>query len=273
MTTRKIKKIASLRIGEISLVPDGDDPQAHVMIVKRRPDIDNVAALRSELAELAETNLFKGADMKTIEQLTEELAKIEKSIESKDAEIAKAKAEVEAKDAEIVKLKGERDEAIAKAKPAETDEEAILKALPESVRVIINKARDEAAAATAVIEKMASEREIGAEVEIAKGLKVGKADELGGLLHRIRKGKTTEADHAAVVDILKQASTISKDSPLFKSSGTAMAGDCDDPEQKIKAKADEIKKAKPELTDAQAYSAAIEAEPNLYNEYIAKKRG
>ena len=108
-------------------------------------------------------------------------------------------------------------------------------------------------------------------VAAAKKYGVGKAEEVGPMMLRVKKGMTTEADAELLDALLKSFSEVSGKSLLFKSMGSDAAVD-GDPEALLKAKADEIKKANTGLTDAQAYEKALENNPALYNAYIAKRR-
>lgn len=194
----------------------------------------------------------------------EELTKaLEKSAETIDAQAA-----------EIIKLKAERDEAVAKAKDADkaekTDEE-LLKSVPESIRKRLADAEASTAAANAAIEKMRDDRELADRITKAKADGIAEPDKVGGILHRMTKNKATAEDTAEIERLLKAAAAQDKTSELYKSRGSSTASD-GDPEVLLKAKAEDIRKAKPTLTFEQAYSEAMEANPALYDAFIAKRR-
>lgn len=112
-------------------------------------------------------------------------------------------------------------------------------------------------AATARKEAIAKAREWG----------FGHPETLADIDALIRKSSPELAEK--FVALVKQAAGIAKASPLFKSVGEdAGASDGElTPIAKMKAKADEIKKADTALTDQQAMTKAIEQNPTLYTEY------
>lgn len=245
---------------------DGESPSEDV-----GKNIDAFVAKLKALVPDA-TAVSKALGNKEINVDLEELKKALGDAEAKLTELSKAMegqtAVIKAKDDEIAALKTD----VNKAKNPGAADEEFLKSLPEAARTEIVKLRQATADAAAQIAKANEQRETDQAIAKAKTFGVGKPEDLGPLLMRVAKGKTTEADAAALEQVLKSAGEVSSKSPLFKSAGSAAAVD-GDPDEILKSKAAEIKKAKPGLSDAQAYTEALEANPALYEASLAKKRG
>jgi hypothetical protein len=236
-----------------------------------------VAALKALVPDATAISKALAGPQKEIEMTLEELAKSLEAAEAKLDELEKANgaavaraAELEgfvkAKDTEIAGLKSD----IAKAKPADTEDE-ILKALPEAARALVLKAKKAEADATAALAKAREAQDTAEAIAKAKTLNFGKPEDVGPLLMRVAKGMTTTDDAATLEQLLKSAGEVASKSPLFKAHGTP-GNQGDDPEALLKQKASEIKKARPELSEAQAYDAALAAHPDLYSAYVAKRR-
>lgn len=222
-----------------------------------------------EAADLA-ASILKERDM-DLEELAKALANAEAALK-KGEDVVKVKdAELKAKDEEIVKLKGERDAAVAKAKDAEATDEDVLKSLPEPLRKRFLALEASDKAKDAEIAKMRTDAEEREAIAKAAELKVGDAKVLGPILLRIRKGTTTADDAAQVEQLLKASAAQAQAGGLFQTLGSTVS-DVADPEAVLKAKAAEIKKANPKLSHEQAYTQALDENPDLYNAYVAKRR-
>ena len=217
-----------------------------------------------------------------MEAVTKALEEAEVKLDALEKRATEAEASSKAKD-EIIKAK---DEEISKSKKKmpykadakgdgndmepdeDEDDEEVMKSLPDSIRKQLadgREAREELAKAKADAEKVEA-------FEKAKALNVGDAEKVGGLLLRIKKGTTTPADADELEGVLKVASKIAAQSPLFKSIGTSDASE-GSPDEVLKSKAEEIqKKSDGKLTYAQAYDRALIENPGVYNEYLAKRR-
>lgn len=288
-------QLTDMDIDEISLVDDGANPGAKVEIWKAKggkpaathaePDADDQGGKPDDDEDDADGFGFKGDAKKNcgvkkqqeIEMTLEELAKSLEAAEAKLDELEKANGDavaraaelegvVKAKDAEIAGLKSD----IAKAKPADTEDE-ILKALPEAARELVLKAKKAEAEATAALAKAKDAQDTADAIAKAKALNFGKPEDVGPLLMRVAKGMTTTADAEKLEQLLKSAGEVASKSPLFKSIGSGQAVE-GDPEELLKAKADEVKKANPNLTAAAAYAQALDQHPELYAASIAKRR-
>ncbi|NAZ37156.1 hypothetical protein [Rubellimicrobium sp. CFH 75288] len=263
--------LKSLTIDEISLVDEPANDEARVVIIKARrpfdlapggakpqettmPDMD---AIEAALAEAEQT----------ITALTKARDEAEEERDDAKARIAEIEEEIAALQAELEEAKGEVEKARRAALAPEEAEEAFLKSLPEPARRRLVEAEAELAKARAREEEQAA---------IAKARAFAPGEEearrLGGLLLRIEKGRTTPEDAAAVEQILKSARAIDARSLFFKALGSGGGQAEDDPERALQAKADEIAKARPDLSRAAAYAEAVQQNPDLYGAYVAKRR-
>ncbi len=299
--------LSEMTIEEISLVDDPANEQARVLIVKAKggkaaksededeeeeqPSAEEVGVamrLKKALEEIAPDVVHAvvggepinpeaaGEAAASLKEYVMDIEALSKALEDAEARLETlekraTEAEAALADAnEIIKTRDAELEAVSKSSEeaeAAPSEEEVIKSLPESIR----KRLEEADKATEELAKAKAKAEEDEAVAKAASLGVGKADELGPVLLRVRKGMTTEADAGVIENLLKSLAEVSVKSLLFKSMGSDAAVD-GDPEAMLKAKADEIKKAKPELTDAQAYAKATEENPHLYNAYVAKRR-
>lgn len=131
----------------------------------------------------------------------------------------------------------------------------------------------EAAARIEAIEKAQAASDLKEAIAKAKTFGFGKAEDVAPLLGRIRKGKTTAADADAVEALLKQAGQLAKSSPLFKSVGEDAGNlDANDPIAKANGGIAEIRKANPNLTEAQATAKYWDENPDAYAEYKTGQR-
>lgn len=254
---------------------DGDEAEAAMRLKKALDEIApelvqavvggdpiNPEAAHEAAASLKEYVMDIENLSKALEDAEARLETLEKRATDAEAALNEANEIIKAKDAEL--------ETVTKAAGGEEEgpsEEEIIKSLPESIR----KRLEDAKAAEEELAKAKAKAEEDEAVAAAKKYGVGKAEEVGPMMLRVKKGMTTEADAELLDALLKSFSEVSGKSLLFKSMGSDAAVD-GDPEALLKAKADEIKKANSGLTDAQAYEKALENNPALYNAYIAKRR-
>lgn len=283
----KRQRITKLRIGEISLVGEGDNPSADVLILKRRERVGvDFAIIKDRLAEVREgalaivKSLSEGGTPMDIEQLTEKLDQIEKSLTTVQGENATLKTTVEA-------LTKERDEALAAVEKAKKEkkvpasaqadggaddpdaDDEVMKNLPAELRASIEKDRAEVKELRESIAKERDEREELAEVEKVKATGLTTPDTYGKLIHRVRKGKSTSEDADKLIELIVKSAALAKGGEkLFTTIGKATGADAAGAD--AQAQLDEaivgIQKAKPSLTREQAYQEAIEANPALYDE-------
>ena len=223
-------------------------------------------AAAAATAILQETVMDMEAVTKALEEAEAKLETLEKrATEAEAASLAKDDV-IKAKDAELAELVA-KSGAKAAADEGNADEE-VMKSLPESIR----KRLEDADALRVEVQKAKDKAELDEQVAKAKALGAADADAVGALLLRVMKGQTTADDAKVMEDLLKTAKAVDDKSPLFKSIGTSAAAE-GEPEAMLKAKADEIvAKSGGSLTFAQAYDKALAENPNLYNDYVAKRR-
>lgn len=289
-----IHDITGMTIDEISIVDDPANEHARAVIVKRKAGQTEAEIAAAVLKALKEIDpelvdaIVKGdstaaatavSAMKEHSMDMEELAKaleaaearldeLEKRAGDAEAQVAERDEVIKAKDGEIAELK-KAAEAAASEGDQTPNEEEIIKSLPESIRKRLEAAAEAEAELAKAREKAANDEAIAKAK--AMGFAAKEADEIGPLLARVAKGATTEADAKALETLLKamQAQTVT--GALFKAAGTPAAVD-GDPDAILKAKAEDIRKAKPALTFEQAYAEAVEANPDVYNAYVVAKR-
>lgn len=278
-----------MTIDEISLVDDPANEQARVVIAKAKaaqpgqaePDgqsgDDDAASAAFQLNKEFQMDIENLA--KALEDAEAKLESLEKRTTDAEAALADANAVIKAKEVEIEELqKGYK----AKTQKAEVEDEMeddededeekkVAKSLPESIRKRLEDFEKRASEAEATLAKMRDEKDTAEAIAKARTFNFGKAEEVGPLLLRVRKGATTEADAAALEGLLKAAGAQDKVSYLYRTVGTDQAVE-GDPEMLLKAKAEEIVKANKGMTFEQAYTRAMDENPSLYGAYIAKRR-
>jgi hypothetical protein len=156
----------------------------------------------------------------------------------------------------------------------EQEDEEFLKSLPAGAR---NRILADRAATKQALESVEKMREQQDNLEaIAKAREIGtpEPEAIGPLLARVRKGKTTAEDADKLEGVLKAAGAQAREGGLYRSAGVSAgaAANADDPEAQLNAKADEIAKSKG-ISHAKAYEQAMKDHPELYNAYVAKRRG
>ena len=220
---------------------------------------------------LSETDMNLDQIEAALSEAEGKITAVEKRAETAEAENIVLKARAETAEAEL--------ELVRKGKPtAEDADEAVLKGLPAAAADLVRKARADAATARADADAARAER--AAETD-----KVEKSRRSGELAKAGIKDAETVADamvavakampeSAKVIDaafaaVAKELAT----SAVFKSYGSASATMFDgDPEMVLKAKADELRAADKSLSAEAAYEAAVQAMPEAYDAYTAKRR-
>lgn len=269
-TKKPINKLVDVSLTEISLVDRGANQGSAVVLFKRDSEDDDmptpkemealqtaVAKAEEALGELTQANedlVAKNEELsQKVEQLTGDIAKRDEQIE----QIKKRSAGGDEAD-EITKALDEAPEPVAKAMTA------LMKRLQLAEDVIAKQAQEK------------EEREFIAKAQAFDKLPTS-ADKLGPLLMRVEKGMTTADDAAELERLLKAANE-----------GIGKEGQENDPtveigkrgnengataEQRIEAKAAEIRKSAPDLSEAEAVTKVLEENPELYEQYVAETRG
>lgn len=205
----------------------------------------------------------------------EQLDQLRKQLDDAEAAVEQANAERDEAQAEATELKDQKAEfeAAVEAAEAEADPAEIDKAkLPEAVRKRLDEAEAIAKAAEERVAKIEHEQAAARWLEVAKGLpfvaiakKVGgdAAADTGALLHSI--AKAAGADSAEqLVALLEMAQERLAKSELLREKGVNGTGSAvGDAGAQLQKAADDIRKAAPNLTAAQAYAQAVVGNPKL----------
>lgn len=211
----------------------------------------------------AVTDITKG-DSNMNEKLKKELEDKIAALEKQVADLTKEKEDVEkAADAKAKELEMKLEEAKAKGVKKEEGED-IYKGLPEAVVKEIESNRER-------IAKMEDDNLTREYVsKAAEVTLVGKADELGDMLKAVAKTDPTMADK--ILTVFKTAQARIKEGGLLgevgkEDSSNAGATAYD----KIVAKAAELRKATPALTEAQAFTKVYDSDSDLRTAYLKER--
>jgi hypothetical protein len=297
MTVAKAtRRITKLRVREMSLVGEGDNPHADVLILKHRQiigvDLDVVKQQLSEVRdgalEIAKA-LSEGGTPMNIEELTAKLDTIEKSLNAAQESNTTLTGQVADLTGKLETVTKERDDAVAKAaakvppkKQADggcddPDADDVMKELPEAIRTMIEKERSETKELREQIAKEREEREEGVEIEKVRATGLADPEKFGKLLYRVAKGKSTPEDATTLSEFLAKARALQNGGEkLFKALGVAKGREegssVEDAEAAINEKVEAVMKAKPLLSREAAYAEVIDANPSLYDEVQKAKR-
>lgn len=281
------KTLSDVVVDEISLVDDGANQAAEVLIFKRR-DSDGTFNRDPGLAGHLEQEHHM--DLETIAKalesaegrLTELVSKLEATEAERDeaaTALAKANADLAAAEVELTKARAKAEKAKDGEDEEDDDDAEVMKSLPESLRKrledaaeVIRKANERAAAAEAELAKARDAAEQAEAVSKAKAAGIQNAADVAPLLLRVRKGKSTPEDADKLERFLVAASAQATTANLFKSIGSADTGETTDPEALLKSRATEIQKANAGMTYEQAYSRALDLNPGLYGEIQKQRR-
>lgn len=185
-------------------------------------------------------------------------------------ELAKANVRISELEGSVATLTKERDEAIAKSEPPK---ETIDKSqLPEAVvkqLETLEKTNKENAEA---IKKMKDEA-VTTEM-IAKSAEIGAISAEGVVVHEVLKSikKASEDTFGKLMTLLKAADARIKEAGLFKEQGGEGRTTGLSAHEQIVAKAIELKKSKPHLSDAQAYTEVYNSDIELRKQYLEENR-
>lgn len=276
MSKPKTFALKKLLIRELSLCGAGMNPGASVVIAKAAPafkpcpdcqtpekctsmgkcqrDVNKAAVAASEIEKMSKELEAELA------RLEGEFSVVKKSLDEKDAALA-------AKDAQIQSLTAELAKAKEQPQTPEAIEKAMLDAMPAPARAQFVQTRELLAKAQADLQAAQSLRETETAINKARGYGYGDPNAVGPIMLRVAKGKATAEDVAAIEQLLTGAGALVGKSKVFGMIGSASPA-AGSPEDAIVAKAAEIRKANPKLTDAQAYVQAMEQNPDLYAQAV-----
>lgn len=203
------------------------------------------------------TAITKGEPIMSVElkkQLDEAQAKVtalEKQVEDVTKENETLKADCSAKDKKV--------EEMAAQMKKEEGEDPIYKGLPEAVVKELKDGKER-------IAKMEDNELTRTYVaKAAEVVLVGKADEIGDLLKKIAKTDSASADK--VFELFKTANARIQEGNLLKESGDNTNTGVATAYEKIVAKAAELRKSHPEMTEAKAFTKVYDEEHELRAQY------
>lgn len=276
----KLRKLRITRVDRVWAPANGDaeGPLARIVLAKARepkadPNHDHSDLAPGERCKgcawtkpMAKSATDPGGGMPTE---TEQLEQLRKDMDAAVAAgVAEATAPLQAQVDQFTAEKTEFEAAVA----ATTDPDEIDKsALPEPVRKRLEEAEAVAKAAEDAVAKMRDDAEAARWLDVAKGLPfvaiskdVGgdAAAETGALLHSIAKAAGAEPA-AQLLGVLEAAQSKLAQSELLKAAGKDGRGPVGGAEERLQKAASDIRKAAPELSDAQAYAQAVAGNPAL----------
>lgn len=190
------------------------------------------------------------------------------SLEEPDADDKTMKAALADKEAEITRL----TEALKAAKPEVAEAEA-LKELSPAAREMVLKAKADTAEALKVATEEREKREMGEAITAAKALStLGKPDDLGPALRRIKLNRATADDLALLDRTLAGAAERVAKSKLFGEIGSSdRGGETGTARDEVLKRAADLRKADPKLSDSKAFTQALASDTELAKRYRAEQ--
>jgi uncharacterized coiled-coil DUF342 family protein len=254
---RQKSKLSAVKLDEISFVGKGDNPEAHVLLLKIKPDEN-------------ESN-NKGDDEMTPEEIAT-LKKAKDDADAKVAELTKQVADLVEKASKCPECGSALDETTkactkkgcGKEVKKEVEEEDIYKGIPEA---FVKKMKEDSATIAKMQDNELTREFVAKAADVAL---IGKADELGDVLKSVAKHDSALADK--IMGIFKTANERIAAGDLLKEHGKQDSGDgVVSAYDKIVAKAAELRKSHPELSDAQAFTKVYDEDSELRTEYLAAR--
>lgn len=245
----KSNLVIGLLVDRVDMVKDGCNSEAFISLYKSREGGKKMT-FEEILKELKPEHLqVVNAE---IAKYKEQVVSLEKACSGTKQDLKKAEEDLEAAKEEVAKSK----------KPDPINEEEIIKSLDPKVQAIIKKSKEAQKAAEEVAKALNFEKEeqIAKErVTLLKGLP--NVDDAG--LLNIAKTATPE-----IFEVLKSAAKLITDGEVFKAVGSSAPNDTNkDAWAQIEAKADALRKDKPELDKSHAITEVIKTNPDLYKKY------
>ncbi len=257
--------LEDLVITRVDLVDEGANSAAFIELYKRKERSDKM-----ELKDIiAKMNPEHAAVVQSeIDSLSSEVTKAKESVAALTTErdsakeaLEKAMGDLKTANEELAKAKAELE--ALKANDAASNEEDIIKSMPEEARALYTKMKAQKEAAEEAIRK-AKEAEAQA-TAIAKAAELKaipiEQDKLVGIL----KGASPEL--LEVLTAINSAIESTVLGEVGKRSPGQASSSSEEAWAKIEAKAAEIAKAKG-ISKAKAISQAVDENPDLYKEYL-----
>lgn len=267
------KRLTELAIQTVGLVEAGADQDAHIVLAKSETPVTHETITvssgthdpeegdhnMSKISDLPEGDLRKHLEEAGIEEVSDDVLEALGSFEAEETSevdetpVVEETPEVEAPAEETPVAKDDADD------DASTEDDDADDDLPIEANPVVKALGDKLDEATDKIAKMEEERDIGKSVATVRETYpslVAKADELGSVLYRMRKGAVSEADVTFVEEILAQADAIQRESPLFSEAGSSAGSDDSSAEGVIDGIAEGIRKDNPGMTVARSVAEA-----------------
>lgn len=224
------------------------------------------------ISEAAKTLVVKQAEdiAKSATELKDANARAEKAEE----DLAKAK-KGDGEEGEDVDASKAEEEALRKAAEKDPALAAFLKKQEERTAKAEEEAAEARKSADAAGDIAKGEREIRREAEFVRKAEdlpgiPAKATDFGKVL-KAASEKLTKDEYDGLMEVLKAADKLGRESLLFKEMGTAQVAESrDDAYADLQAKAEDLRKADSSLSAEQALSKAMEQNPDLQRRYAAQ---
>lgn len=240
--------LSDMQIHEISLVGQGADPDAHVVLVKSLDVVTPeekapMADLNPDLAEILKD--VEGADALSDDIVAALNSFAERPAETPVvAEVTKETEEPVVVEPEVVVVETPAEVVVTEEPVAKSAEMVSMQKRLEDMETELAKAR-------------ANEeiRVLVAKVKTEVPAVVVDAENLASIMYRIGKGVSDQADADAVLEVLKSASTAVREAGTFNEVGSSRT-EADDSSPLGKILAD-IQRENPELSKQQAVAKAM----------------
>jgi hypothetical protein len=279
-----------LVITRVDLVNEGANSAAFIELYKRKePTImefnDVIKQLKPEHAAVITAEVNKAKQAATDALAAKDTAETTLAGTKKDLTAAQKEAEDAKKEAETAKSKaggfcsctspadgkvpadgicktcGKPIKPVAKSKEGEISEE-VLKAMPEETRQLVIKLRDDVKANADKVEQLEKTKHDSEAIAKAATLKALPIEEKD-LLAIVKKSDDQ------MLGVLTSLAKAFEDNALT-AVGKSVYGESgnSDAYTQLEAKATEIKKSRPELSQASAFTQAMQENPELYKQYV-----
>jgi membrane-associated HD superfamily phosphohydrolase len=268
-------KLKNLRIDRVDLVDKGANPDAHILLFKRKGDEgvmkfeDVLKSLTPEQQAIIKSELEKvgpGGEM-----TPEEKKKKEAEMAAMNAALATAKADLAKSTDQIADLTTQLAKATKSNEPGDSD---IFKGLNPEVKKYLEDIKKEADASKAIVKALEEEKLTKQYTDVAKSLThlAVQADEFGLVLKSFAQHDTV--NYGKLEAMLKSFNEAVAKGNLFKEIGQSGSTGAVDPLAKLEAKAQElVTKNATTMTKEQAMAHVMRSEPELYSEYVKSIKG
>lgn len=278
-------KLKNLIVDRVDLVGQGDNPQAHIALFKRKQEeeenetpswvssiLDGIAKLVGKEGEKEQMGV-KDKDPIVIEEEKVNKVEGETEVDRLKTRIAELEAQLaETKKAEEEMPKDEEEEEMPKKeKPMDDEEEdEVIKGLPESVQNMLRKAQERAEKAENIAKEIQDKQEIAKYVDVAKQFPslITTPETFGPILKNI--AKNNKEDFATVEAVLKAANALLEENNILMKelgSGEGTEGTDKNAWNTVEGKAKALMEKDGTLSKERAIKKVLEMNPSMYAEY------